>query len=81
MPMQTTVIFTLFTIFFVTTFSYVESNPHLTNFFLTPNQFVRKQYYDKKQNFEASQLDSSTTEKPKIDDMWQYFPKGNLHFS
>ena len=79
--MQTTIFFTLFAIFFATTFSYVESNPHLTNFFLTPNRFVREQYYDKKEKFEASQSDSSTTENPKDDDMWQHFPEGNSYFS
>ena len=49
--------------------------------FLTLNEFVKKKWYDRKQDFEESQSDSITSENLEIDDMWQYFPEGNLHSS
>ena len=51
----------------------------ITQLFLTINEFVKEKWYDRKQNFEESQSDSITSENLEIDDMWQYFPEGNLH--
>ena len=65
----------------------VEANPHLTNFFMTPNEHHRKQLckasikeftkpHLKNEKLSETHLENSLKERQNYHLKWQYFPKG-----